>query len=54
MMLVLGVVLEILDDSLQNFVVRPIAVIKHVQFAIKNTKQLFDVAMLFEQDFDHS
>ncbi len=53
MMAALGVVLEILDDCLQNFVIRPLAAIKNLQFLLQHTKQLFDVSVLFEQNLDN-
>ena len=54
MMVALGVVLEILDDGLQDFVIWRLAVIEDVQFLLQNEKQLFDVSMLFEQNLDNS
>src|SRR5664279_1312127 len=47
-----GVVLEILDDRLQNFIVCPLAAIEYLEFVLQNEKQFFDVLMLFEQDIN--
>ena len=52
MMVALGIVLKVLYDRLKNFVIRSIAVIEYFYFLFQNMKQLFDVSMLFEQDFD--
>ena len=53
MMVVLGVVLEILDDRPQNLVIRRLAAVENFQFLLQNKEQLFDVAVLFEQNFDN-
>src|ERR1700687_778940 len=47
-----GVVLEILDDRLQNFIVWSLAAIEYLKLVLQNEKQFFDVLMLFEQNFD--
>jgi len=52
MMAVFGIVLEILDDGLEYFVVRLLAAVEDVQFALQNEQQLVDVAMFFEQDLN--
>jgi len=53
MMVRLGIVLEILDDGPQNFVIRLFAVIENVQFLLQDEQQLLDVPMLFEQNIDN-
>ena len=54
MMVALGVVLEIFDDGLQDFVIWRLAVVEDFQFLLQNKKQLFDVSVLFEQNLDNS
>jgi hypothetical protein len=44
--------LEILDDRLQNFIVRSPAAIEYLELVLQNEKQFFDVSMLFEQDIN--
>ena len=48
MMAALGVILEIQDDCLQDFVIWSLAAIEDFQFLLQNKEQLFDVSMLFE------
>ena len=54
MMAALGVVLEILDNCLQNFVIWSLAAIEDFQFLLQNEEQLFNVSMLFEQNLNNS
>jgi hypothetical protein len=44
-----GIVLELLDDRLQDFVVRPPATIEYLKLVLQNEKQFFDVLMLIQQ-----
>src|ERR1700694_819793 len=47
-----GVVLEVLDDRLQNFIVRSPAAIEYLKLVLQNEKQFFYVLMLFEQNIN--
>jgi hypothetical protein len=47
-----GVILEILDDGLQDFIVRPPTAVEYLELVLQNQKQLFDVLMLFEKDIN--
>src|SRR5450759_5674962 len=52
MMAALGIVLKILDNSLQYLVIRLLAAIEDFQFMLQNKEQLIDVPMLFEQNLN--
>jgi hypothetical protein len=52
MMAALGIVLEILDNSLQYLVIRLLAAVEDFQFMLQNKEQLIDVPMLFEQNLN--
>jgi hypothetical protein len=47
-----GIVLEILDDLFQDFVVWPSAAIEYFKLVLQNKKQFFDVSMLIQQDIN--
>ena len=49
-----GEILEVLDDRLEDLVIRPLAAIEHLELLLENIDQLRDVAMLFLQHFDHT
>jgi hypothetical protein len=52
MMAAFGVVLEILDDRLEDFVVRPPAAVEDLKLVLQHEKQLFDVLMFFQEDIN--
>src|SRR6266851_7843545 len=52
MMTAFRIVLEILDDRLQNLIVRPPAAIEYIELVFQDEKQFFDVSMFFEQDIN--
>jgi len=54
MMAALGVVLEILDDRLQDFIIGSLASIENFQFLLQNKEQFFDVSMLLQQNLNNS
>ena len=53
MMVALGIVLKIIDDGPQNFIVGRLAMVEDVQLLLQNKQQLFDVAVLVEQNLDN-
>src|ERR1700676_1095744 len=47
-----GVVLEVLNDRLQNLIVRSPAAIEYLKLVLQNEKQFFDALMLFEKNIN--
>src|SRR6516162_3002211 len=47
------IVLEVVDDGEDDFVIWTISAIEHSQLAFKDSKQPFNIAMLLTQNLDH-
>jgi hypothetical protein len=47
MMAAIGIVLEISDDRLYNFIIGPLIAVEDTQFLLQNEKQFFDVPVFF-------
>ena len=48
------VLLEVLDDGLEDFVIGPFATVEHAEFTLDHTEELRNVAVLFVQQFNDS